>query len=53
MKGITYWSTEHIHVYVCTQLSVSAAVPELRTANSQRSFSVEAAAAEFDMKLWR
>lgn len=32
---------------------VDAAVPELRTANSQRSFSVEAAAAEFDMRLWR
>ena len=29
------------------------AVPELRTQNSQRNFSLDVAAAEFDMNLWR
>ncbi|KAL0027002.1 hypothetical protein WJX79_007943 [Trebouxia sp. C0005] len=39
--------------YSAGVLLLQMAVPELRTANSQRSFSVEAAAADFDMKLWR
>ncbi|DBA95029.1 TPA: hypothetical protein ACH3X1_002545 [Trebouxia sp. C0004] len=39
--------------YSAGVLLLQMAVPQLRTTNSQRSFSVEAAAAEFDMKLWR
>ncbi|KAL3163274.1 hypothetical protein ABBQ32_009669 [Trebouxia sp. C0010 RCD-2024] len=39
--------------YSAGVLLLQMAVPELRTQSSQRNFSVDVAAAEFDMNLWR
>ena len=66
-NDVFYFSSHGSHVMRCARVTCIAcltlemseqkrrmvAVPELRTQSSQRNFSVDVAAAEFDMNLWR